>query len=176
MISKNHVFSVYSHLCMYTATHPHTIYLDWLQAMLESNSRSAWKWRLTELREILQGRNQASLEMHSEAVTGHIWRYTWRLWLSKFGDTLGGWDLGSLEIHLESVIERGRRYTWRPWSSDYGDALAGRNGVNLKGVIVRLWRYTWRVWSCELRNALRDRHRASLEMHLKAMIVWTCRP
>jgi hypothetical protein len=46
-IVKTHVFRLYSHLCIYVsmylciyiATYLHTIYLDWLQAMLESNSR-----------------------------------------------------------------------------------------------------------------------------------------
>jgi hypothetical protein len=42
-IFKTHVFSLYSHLCIYIATHLHTVYLDWLQAVLETNSRSALK-------------------------------------------------------------------------------------------------------------------------------------
>ena len=29
------------YLCIYIATHQHTLYLDWLQAVLESNSRCA---------------------------------------------------------------------------------------------------------------------------------------
>jgi len=29
------------YLCIYIATHPHTVYLDWLQAVLESNLRCA---------------------------------------------------------------------------------------------------------------------------------------
>jgi len=29
------------YLCTYIATHLHTVYLDWLQAVLESNSRCA---------------------------------------------------------------------------------------------------------------------------------------
>jgi len=40
-IFKTRVFSLYSHLCIYIATYLHTVYLDWLQAVLESNSRSA---------------------------------------------------------------------------------------------------------------------------------------
>jgi len=48
-IFKTHVFSLYSHLCIYVsmylciyiATHLHTVYLDWLQAVLERNSRCA---------------------------------------------------------------------------------------------------------------------------------------
>jgi hypothetical protein len=40
-IFKTDVFSLYSHLCIYIATHLHTVYLDWLQVVLESNSRCA---------------------------------------------------------------------------------------------------------------------------------------
>ena len=44
MIFKTHVFSFYSHLCIYVsmylciyiATHLHMVYLDWLQVVLES--------------------------------------------------------------------------------------------------------------------------------------------
>ena len=50
-IVKMHVLSLYSHLCIYVSmyqciyitTNLHTVYLDWLQAVLESNSRGAWK-------------------------------------------------------------------------------------------------------------------------------------
>jgi hypothetical protein len=42
-IFKTHVFSFYSHLYIYIATHLHTVYLDWLQAVVESNSRCAGK-------------------------------------------------------------------------------------------------------------------------------------
>jgi len=38
-IFKTHVFSLYSHLCIYRATHLHTVYLDRLQPVLESHSR-----------------------------------------------------------------------------------------------------------------------------------------
>jgi hypothetical protein len=38
-IFKTHVFSLYSHLCIYIATHLHTVYLDWLQVVLESTSK-----------------------------------------------------------------------------------------------------------------------------------------
>ena len=38
-ILETHVFSLYSHLCIYIATHQHTVYLDWLQTVLESKSR-----------------------------------------------------------------------------------------------------------------------------------------
>jgi len=40
-IFKTHAFSLYSHLGIYIATHLHTVCLDWLQAVLESNSRCA---------------------------------------------------------------------------------------------------------------------------------------
>ena len=40
-IFKTHVFSLDSHLCIYIATNLHTVYLDWLQAVCESNLRCA---------------------------------------------------------------------------------------------------------------------------------------
>jgi hypothetical protein len=49
-IFKTHVFSLYAHLCIYvaiqlltryTVCRLHTVYLDWLQAAIESNSRCA---------------------------------------------------------------------------------------------------------------------------------------
>jgi hypothetical protein len=45
-IFKTHEFSVYSHLCIYhlciyIATHLNTVYQDWLQAVLTSDSRWA---------------------------------------------------------------------------------------------------------------------------------------
>jgi len=83
-IDKTLVFRLYSHpriyvstyICIYIATHLHTIYLDWLQAVLGGNSRCPWKWWSSELRDTLWGHDWASLEMHMEAVIEHIWRYT----------------------------------------------------------------------------------------------------
>jgi len=40
-IFKTHVFSWYSHLCMYKANHLHTVYLDLLKSVLERNLRCA---------------------------------------------------------------------------------------------------------------------------------------
>jgi len=40
-IFETHVFSLYSHLCIYIATRLHMVYLDCLQAVLESKSRCA---------------------------------------------------------------------------------------------------------------------------------------
>jgi len=39
-IFKSHEFSLYSHLCISIATNLHMVYLDGLQAVLKSNSRS----------------------------------------------------------------------------------------------------------------------------------------
>jgi len=84
-IFKTHVLSLYSHLCVYIATHLHMEYLDWLQRAFESNLRCAWTWRLRELKHTLWGHDPAS------------WRCTWRLWLTNIGDALGGNDHGSFE-------------------------------------------------------------------------------
>jgi len=42
--------------------------------------------------------------------------------------------------------------------------------MHSEAVIERVWRCTWRPRSSELRDALGDRDRASLDMHLEAMI------
>jgi len=65
---KTHVFSLYSHLCIYTATQLHTVYLEWLQVLRESNSRCACKWQSSELTDTFWDRDQASAEMELEAM------------------------------------------------------------------------------------------------------------
>jgi len=102
MIFKTHVFSLYSHLCIYIATHLHMVYLDWLQAVRESNSRCTWKWRSSELGDTLRGRDRASVEMHLEAVIVR----TWWPWSCYFRDSLGDCDCASLGMHLEAVTVR----------------------------------------------------------------------
>jgi len=145
---------VFMYLCIYIATHLHTLYLDWLQAVLESNSRCAWKWPSSELRDILPGCDWATLEMHLEAVIKCSWRYTWRPWLNEFGD-----------MHLEAMI----LWTFRPDSSKFGDALGGHDRANLQAVFEPVWRYTWRLRSSELGDALGGRDRASLDEYLEAV-------
>jgi len=71
-IFKTHVFSFYSLLLIFTATHLHTVYVDWPQAVLESNLRCSWKWWLSEHRETLRGRDRASVDMHLEAMIGWV--------------------------------------------------------------------------------------------------------
>ena len=68
MIFKTQVFSVYYHLCIYIATHLHTVYLDRLQVVVESNSRCGWRCASSELRDTLGGRDRAGLEKHWEGV------------------------------------------------------------------------------------------------------------
>jgi len=84
------------YLCIYIATNLHTVYLDCLQAVLESNSRCAWKWGSTELRDTLRGHDQVSLEMHLEAVIVCIWRYSWKTWPSELTDALRDRDRASV--------------------------------------------------------------------------------
>jgi len=101
------------YLCIDIPTHLHTAYLDWLQAVVDSNSRCAWKWRYSELRDALQGHDRARFDMHLEKVFERIWRYTWRPWWSELRVALRDHDQASLEIHSEVVIKRVSRYTWR---------------------------------------------------------------
>jgi len=121
------------YLCIYIATHLHTLDLDWLQSVLESNSRGAWKWRSSELRDILRGRDRASLEMHLEAAIERDWRCTWRPCLCE----LAGRNRASLKIHLEAMIERVWRCIWRPWSSEIGRVLGG--GQSTAHRVMRLY-------------------------------------
>jgi len=180
--------ALYSHLCIYISTHLHTVYLDWLQAVLESDSRCTQKWQSSELSDTLHASDQTSLEMHFEAVIERIWRCTSRLWLREHREhleiviewiwrctwwvwscKLGGRDQASLEILLEAVIKRVWRCTWRSSSSRFGYTLGGRDRAILeiifKAVIEQVWSYTWMPWSSELGD-----------MHLEAMIVRTWRP
>jgi len=94
-------------LWIYIATHLYKIYQDWLQPVLESNARCAWKWRSSDLSDTLRGRDSGCLEMHLEAVIERIGRYTWTPWSSKLVDALGGHD----RVKLEDVIEWVWRYT-----------------------------------------------------------------
>jgi len=140
------------YLCIYIATHQHMVYLEWLQAVRESNSRFAWKWRSSELRDTLRGHNWASLGMYFQAVVERVGTYTWRLRSSEFGDAHGGRDRASLEIHLEDVIEWNWRCNLRLRSREFGDALGGHDRANLEAVIERVWRCTWRLWWSEFRD------------------------
>jgi len=127
--------------CIYIAAHLYTVYLDWLQVVLESNVRYAWKWRSSELRDTLHGRDQLSLGMHLVSVIKCIWRYCWRWSESNVEDAL--WDRyrASFEILFETMSMR----TWRPWSSKWGDSLEPCDWVSLEictleSMMVRTWR------------------------------------
>jgi len=50
---KTHVFNLYSHLWIHIATHVHTVYLDRLLPVLESNWRCARQWGWNELTDTL---------------------------------------------------------------------------------------------------------------------------
>ena len=89
-------------------------------------------------------------------------RYTLRPWSSEIGDALGGVNRVQLEIHLEAMIEWTQRCTPRSWSTEFGDAPAGHDQA-------------WRPQSSDFGDTLGCRDWASLEMHLKAMIVRICR-
>jgi len=171
------------YLCIYIATYLHTVYLDWPHVVIEKNSRCAWRWQSSELRDALRDRNRATLEMHLEAVIERVWRCIWRPRLSELRDALGGRDRARLEMHFEANIKWTQRCTPRAWWSEFGDAIRGWDWLNSEmhseAVIERVKRYTWRPRLSELSVALggRDRRdRVSLEMHFKAVIerVWRC--
>jgi len=115
------------YLCIYTATHLLTVYLDWLQAVHESNSKCAWRWRLSELGNSLRGRGGARLEMQLEIEIQWTLRYSARPWSSGFGDSLGGRGRLNSEMHLEAVTKRDWRCNWRPRLCELRDTLRLRS-------------------------------------------------
>jgi len=135
------------YLCIYIATHLHKVYLDWLQAVLESRSNGTWRLWLSELRDTLALSYSENLEIHLEAVIEQVLTSTGRRWSSELRDAPGGRNQGSLEMHWKAIIVR----ILRPRLVEFIDALGGRNQV-------KLW------------DALAGRDWASLEMHLEAMM------
>jgi len=80
--------------------------------MMEWTERCTPRPWTSEFGHSLGGSDQASLEMHLEAVIVQ----TCRLYSSEFRDTLGGCDRASWEMHLEAMIER-------EWSSTWGRSM-----------------------------------------------------
>ena len=139
------------YLCIYIATHLHTVYVDWLQAVLESNSRSTWNWALSKLRDTLWGCDWACLEMQLETKIEWTQRWSWRPWSREPRDALRECDRASLETHLEAMIMQ----TWRPWSSKTVVCNHLRLEIHLVAVIERVWRCNWMPWSSEYGQLLR---------------------
>jgi len=157
------------YLCIYIDTHLHTAYLDWLNAVLQSNSRCTGKWGSsrpryiprpwsTEFGDAIGDQDWVNWEMHWEAEVEWTQRCTLGPWSSQFGDALWGCDPSSVETQLETEVEWTRTYTPRPWSSEVGDAIGDLRSVNsamlLEAVIERVWRCTWRMFSSKFGDAL----------------------
>jgi len=149
-IFKTHVFSLYTHLCIYVCMYlyscPSTHHISGLAA------GCAWE----------------QFEVCLKMMTGWTQRYTPRMWSSLSGDVLRGGMVESLVIHLEAVIHCTLRWTPRSWSTEFGDALRGCSRaiveIHLEAVIKWVWRWTWWPWSSELGD-----------MHLQAVIERDCR-
>ena len=150
-------------LCLYIATYLRTVYPDWQHAVIESNSRCTWRCRSSELRDTLQGRDRASLEMQLEPEIEWTERWTWRPWLSQFGDALWGSDQASLEMHCEVLIEGVWRCNWRLRLSELRDSLVGRDRASLDIHLEAEIEWTQRC------TASWDQ--ASLEMHLQQAMI-----
>ena len=80
-------------------------------------------------------------------------------------------------IYLSIKLPIYTRYIWTGcgrWLRAIRGAPENEDLVNpeicSEAVIKRVSRYTWRLWSCEFGDALGGRDRASLEMHLEAVI------
>jgi hypothetical protein len=125
------------YLCIYIATHLNTVYLDWLQAVLQSNSRCAWKWWSSELSDKIWGCDRVSLEMHVDATIERIWRNTWRQWSHENWDGHQDRDRATLEIHLEAVIKPVWRCTCRPSSCELRGCERASLELHLRPINVR---------------------------------------
>jgi len=153
MYSVYILIDVSMYLCTNIATYLHAVYVDWLQTVLDSNSRCTWRWRSRELRDAI-----------------------WRLWWIKLGDEHAGHD----HANLEAVIDRVWRYTCSLWFCKLGRRdwgwlekhLGGDDRASLEAS------FKWLHWpkSTEVTDALRGWDRASLEMHYEAMIMQTWKP
>jgi hypothetical protein len=120
-IFKTHVCSLYYHFYIYIATHQHTVYLHWLQTVLECISQCAWKSGFCEPIDTLSGHDWASLEMHLEEVLELIWRQIWSWWLRKHRDVLRDHNWASFKMHFEGIIVQ----TCNPYSSLFRSQIDG---------------------------------------------------
>jgi len=119
-------------LCIYIATHLHTLYLDWLQAVrLRGRDRilpvtlstsvtpvslynchcSLKMYLIERVWDALGDVDRVNSEMHLEAVIERLWICSWRLRSCKLRDALGGRDWASLDLHFETEIEWTQRCT-----------------------------------------------------------------
>jgi len=105
------VFS-YMYLCIYIATHVHTVYLDC----------GCRRW-LREIKGVPDNDDRVSSEIHCKCMIYRVWGCTWRPWSILSGDTLRGCDRGSLQMHLEAVIECVWRYAHEGY--DHANLEAG---------------------------------------------------
>ena len=168
------------YLCFYIATHQHMGYLDWLQAVLESNSWGARTWKSSGLRDPSRGGDQAGLVMQLEIEIERTQRCTRRLWSTEFGAALGGCDWVNWGMQLEAEVEWTQRCTLRPWLNELLDAIGDQEWVHsemcLEAVIELDYNYTGRMWSIEFGDAIGDRDWVNSEINCNAVIewVWTC--
>ena len=133
------------YLWIYTATYLHMVYLRWLQAELQSNSRFTSRLQLSELRDVLGGCDWLRLEMHSEAVMQWVSRCIWRTSLCKHA----GCDGMGLELHMQC-----------------------HDCANLKAIMEGIERYTWWPQLSELRDGHQSCDWANLTMHLENRAKW----
>jgi len=172
--NHSHVFSLYSHLCIYVSMYQYSYPSTHAISGLAAVCRIYTPHHPVHL-------CYPCISVQPPPLLGDVldWmclRCTWRRRSSELRDALGGPDWVSSEMHLETEIGWTQRCTWRPGSSKFGDELGGHDRANLQAVIEWVWRSTWRPRSSEFGDALGGRDRESWEMHLEAMLVRTCRP
>jgi hypothetical protein len=109
------------------ANHLHTVYLDSIQAVHESNLRCTWKSPSGELRDTHLGHDWASVEMHLEAVIERIGRFSWRQWLSELRDALQDLQHVSLEMQFVAMIV----WSCRLQLNEFEDTVGGYDPARL---------------------------------------------
>jgi len=150
--NHSHVYSLYSHPCIYVAMYLYSYSSTHGISGLAAVCRIYTPRHPVHLRyPCISVQPQSLLEDILDRVR---LRCTWRRRLSELRDSLGDWDWVNSEMHLEEGIKRVWRCAWRPWSCE----LAGRNRASLKiyleAVMEPVWRYTWRLWSSEIGRLL----------------------
>ena len=149
--------------------------------MLEGNSRYAYSWQSSELRDTLRGRYCMNVMLDLEGVVKGVWRSIGRPRSSKSIDALAHYDSVSLDTDLEAMIEWASRCTWRPRSSKSRDELPGQDQGSLERYIevVLVWHTgCWksihgmvnlRLWVCD---------KVTLPLSVHRQLVsggWSCR-
>jgi len=163
MYSERIRIYVFMYVCIYIATHLFMVCRHWLHLVLESNLRWAWRWRSSELRDVLDGHDRGYFEMLFKAEIE--WTLTWK-WM------LRSWEL---EMLVEVEIEWINQCDCMLWSNKVGEELTYWDCANLEDMIERVWECNRRPRLSKLSDVIGCPDPVSVQMHLGASIHWTQR-